>query len=553
MSGTVGQREVGEHRAVGPEPTVGGDLHEVGVLHGRQRRGHRGVVTGEGDGVGRTGRPAGAPRRRRRAGPGRRRTACGATWWWATAAARDHIAALGATVRSRPARRGQRRPRHLVQRAGRDDHDRAVGQVERAEQQRVELVGTPGAASHGGGGPVALADGQAAQGEQDEVVGGDRRPHRTDLVQPARRRPSPRRRAGRRRSGPARRARCRRGGGAARPTTSGGSRSSSCRARSDCSRTARSVVGRRRGRRGARPVAGDGVTVAGAGTAENPRALARWRSAHRSTSRPRPAATARSTPSWVSSPVKRALAVRTSTAPAETLPRRCSSARPWRSDPPGPRHVALGDAGRRRTPPSSWPDGRRRRGRGSAWASPQLVAGPGQVAAARSPAAPPTPGGRAPRRASRCGASSPAIRRAAVEQPRPAPARRRSRASSSACTPTYSARPGPLRPLRGPQPPGGGGGVALGLGGVAGGEAGPRQEQAGLVEVGDVVRRPQAVDRRLRLDAGVVAQPGEQHHLGPVGVEHRELAGRRRRAGGSGPRPGRGRAGRRPGDPGVLR
>ena len=50
------------------------------------------------------------------------------------------------------------------------------------------------------------------------------------------------------------------------------------------------------------------------------------------------------------------------------------------------------------------------------------------------------------------------------------------------------------------------------------------------MEIGHVVRRPQAVDGRLRLGPGVLAEPGQQHDLGPVGVEHRELAGRRRQA-----------------------
>ena len=426
----------------------------------------------------------------------------GDAWWATAAAARDHIAALGRHREVPAGQRGQGRPRHLVQCAGRDDHHRAGGQVERAEQQRVELVGRPGGASASA--PAARSPRRMARRrrrEEHEVVGGGRRPDGADLVQPARRRPSPRRRAARRRSGPARRGRCRRGGGAARGTTRGGSRSRRVagpqRLRPHgtlVARTGRAATAavRRSGRRRA--------PLTAAGTAENPRALARWRSAHRSTSRPRRVA---------SGQVHAELGQLAGEAGAggahldgagRDVAEALQLGDALAQHPPGPGRVALGHAGAGARHPVVGPVGGGAPGAdGLGLAAARR--GPGAGRPAPSPAGPPTPAGRGPRPASRCGASSPAIR----------PHRSSSRAGARPASVVDSElgleadverEAGPLRPLRGPQPTGGGGGVALGLGGVTGGEAGPGQQQAGLVEVGHVVRRPQAVDGRLRLGRG---------------------------------------------------
>ena len=195
--------------------------------------------------------------------------------------------------------------------------------------------------------------------------------------------------------------------------------------------------------------------------------------------------------------------------------------------PPGPGHVALGHTRPGTGHPVVGPVGGGAAGADGLGVA-ELVAGPRQVPLHRRQPGRPRPQVAGLDRPPAAG-QQPADAPAAVEESlrRPPGVGHRLQVGLEA---DVEREPGPLRPLGGPQPAGGGGGVTFGLSGVTGGEAGPGQQQAGFVEIGHVVRHPQTVDRRLGLGPGVLAEPGQQHDLGPVGVENRELARRRRQA-----------------------
>ena len=138
----VGEAERREERGVGAEGPMGGQVDELGAL---ERRAHGGHATPRRPAApGRPGRsPASAATSRSppgRSGPATsavRRARGGAD----ARPLRCHSSALGVTVTGRPREAGQRRPAHTVEGASGHDHHRAVGELERREQQVVEPRG----------------------------------------------------------------------------------------------------------------------------------------------------------------------------------------------------------------------------------------------------------------------------------------------------------------------------------------------------------------------------------------------------------------------------